>query len=351
MLTLSNSQKRLLVLHCYKKGQNQLQSYQELYQAWGIQAPSMPSIYRLFQQFSAGNFELEDQPREGRPNTAITKETINAVAQIVNENPTVSCEEIGQVLSISKMSAYHILTRELNLSKLNVSWVPHMLTDKQKSARLDFCHNFLSRFKESNSNSLYNVVTGDETYIYFYDPPDNKSAQQWHPKGAPPPKRVQRSLFTRKVLVTIFFSIKGIIYTEVLDEKSTVTANWYTNVCLNNLLKTIQNKWPKSYQSRIILHHDNAKPHTAKETKTFLEENNIKLLSHPPYSPDLAPCDFWLFKTIKPQLKGQIYAMKDELLLALDSALNSLSKGDFKHCFKMWFRQCEKVIKSNGNYS
>jgi [histone H3]-lysine36 N-dimethyltransferase SETMAR len=117
------------------------------------------------------------------------------------------------------------------------------------------------------------------------------------------------------------------------------------------LLETLKNKWPKTYQSRMILHHDNARPHVALETKTFLEAKKVKTLPHPPYSPDLAPCDFWLFKTIKAQLRGQIFATKQELLSAWQKAINGLSKEDFKHCFHIWFKQCEKVVQAGGEYS
>jgi histone-lysine N-methyltransferase SETMAR len=80
------------------------------------------------------------------------------------------------------------------------------------------------------------------------------------------------------------------------------------------LLETLKKHVPKSYMSRILLHHDNARPHVALETRKFLEARKVKTLPHPPYSPDLAPCDFWLFKHIKGQLRGRIFATKQWLL-------------------------------------
>ena len=43
---------------------------------------------------------------------------------------------------------------------------------------------------------------------------------------------------------------------------------------------------------RITLHHDNVSSHTSAQTAAFLSTQNIRLMSHPPYSPDLAPNDF-----------------------------------------------------------
>jgi len=52
-------------------------------------------------------------------------------------------------------------------------------------------------------------------------------------------------------------------------------------------------------------HHDNAPAHTAVLTQQFLAANKIPLIPHPPYSPDLAPCDFFLFPKMKLKLKGR----------------------------------------------
>ena len=60
-------------------------------------------------------------------------------------------------------------------------------------------------------------------------------------------------------------------------------------------------KWTrKNWQ----LHYDNAPSHSADVIKDFLAKNNTALVRQPPYSPDLAPCDFWLFHKFKITLKG-----------------------------------------------
>ena len=54
----------------------------------------------------------------------------------------------------------------------------------------------------------------------------------------------------------------------------------------------------------LLLHHDNATAHTAAVTLDCLAANDVQLATHPPYSHDLAPCDWFLFPFIKSQLKG-----------------------------------------------
>jgi len=58
------------------------------------------------------------------------------------------------------------------------------------------------------------------------------------------------------------------------------------------------------WRKRWNLHQDNAPAHNALSVKQFLANKNITVLEHPPYSPDLAPCDFCLFPKIKSVLKG-----------------------------------------------
>jgi histone-lysine N-methyltransferase SETMAR len=49
----------------------------------------------------------------------------------------------------------------------------------------------------------------------------------------------------------------------------------------------------------LIIHADNARPHTAQKNSKFCQENRLEMAFHPPYSPDLAPSDFFLFGYVK----------------------------------------------------
>nr|KAG5697247.1 hypothetical protein BaRGS_031243 [Batillaria attramentaria]KAG5697713.1 hypothetical protein BaRGS_000598 [Batillaria attramentaria] len=71
--------------------------------------------------------------------------------------------------------------------------------------------------------------------------------------------------------------------------------------------------------------HDNAAPLKAKITTTFLEEREIKVLAHPPYSPDLAPCDFWLFPILKERLAGRKFDRIQDLSKAVKSELEGMA--------------------------
>ena len=85
--------------------------------------------------------------------------------------------------------------------------------------------------------------------------------------------------------------------------------------------------------SKIKINHYNAPIHKSRAVNLYLSERNIKLLEHPAYSPDLAPCDFWLFPKTKQQLKTRKYKNIFELKMAFEEMIRKLEKKDFEKWF------------------
>ncbi|KAF2880172.1 hypothetical protein ILUMI_25973 [Ignelater luminosus] len=98
------------------------------------------------------------------------------------------------------------------------------------------------------------------------------------------------------------------------------------------------------------LHHDNAPAHRAKTCTDYLTNTKLKLLEHPPYSPDLAHCDFADFPRVKMKLKGKRFSSDEDLLRAWGNECASLPDETWQSWFKDWFRRMEKCIECGGNY-
>ena len=90
----------------------------------------------------------------------------------------------------------------------------------------------------------------------------------------------------------VFFDRDGLVCDHAVPPHTTVTARYYSGVLKSNLRRQLRSKRPEKMESGWILHHDNAPPHTAYLTQEALEEMDVEVLPHPPFSPDLAPCDF-----------------------------------------------------------
>ena len=78
----------------------------------------------------------------------------------------------------------------------------------------------------------------------------------------------------------------------------------------------------------------------------YLTKKGIKTVSHPPYSPDLAPCDFWLF----PKLRGCRYEKSEETKEAVTKVIDMLTQDDFPRAFQKLLERHNKCIAAGGDY-
>jgi hypothetical protein len=81
----------------------------------------------------------------------------------------------------------------------------------------------------------------------------------------------------------------------------------------------------------------------------YLASLGWTVIPHPPYSPDLAPCDFFLVPTMKKILKGKRFAIVDDVKIASQAALNIMLQ-QFQRCFTQWGKRLDKCIAFSGEY-
>ena len=119
-----------------------------------------------------------------------------------------------------------------------------------------------------------------------------------------------------------FFHCRGVVHHEVLPQGRTVNKEYYRQK-RSDLWKN--KNW--------LLHHDNAPAHTALLVLEFLAKNNTLVMPQTPYSPDLAPSDFFLCPKLKRPMKGRRYSTIEEIQTASKAELNKITKNDFLKCF------------------
>jgi transposase len=100
----------------------------------------------------------------------------------------------------------------------------------------------------------------------------------------------------------------------------------------------------------MVIHADNARPHTALRTRAFMAENSMKLAPHPPYSPDVAPSDFYLFGDVKGRLTGQMFESREDLFDAIIEILRSIPMEKLMEVFLEWERRLQRCIDINAEY-
>ena len=93
----------------------------------------MRTVFRWVKAFKAGKFSVEDNTRPGRPKTSVTKANIAAVKIVVKQDARLSVKDIASCTGISEGSVQTILKKCLDLRKVCARWVPHLLTEEQKT--------------------------------------------------------------------------------------------------------------------------------------------------------------------------------------------------------------------------
>ena len=94
--------------------------------------------------------------------------------------------------------------------------------------------------------------------------------------------------------------------------------------------------------------HDNASSHKCEVVKSFLVYEK-KVLNHPPYSPDLSPCGFFLFPRLKKMLSGNKYMSRSSLGSAIYQSLQQIPK-DYLSAFRDWVKRLQKCVSVKGEY-
>ncbi|UYV75121.1 hypothetical protein LAZ67_12002547 [Cordylochernes scorpioides] len=187
-----------------------------------------------------------------------------------------------------------------------------------------------------NPELLKRVITGDETWIYGFDSETTQQASAWHFKNEPRPKKSRKAPSKVKVMLTVFFDYQGIVHHEFQQQGSTITADSYLGV-LRRLREAIRQKRLELWRSKLwILHHDNAPAHTALKISKFLQDYSTSVFPQPPYSPDLAPCDFFFFGKLKKKFKGRKFQSIEEIKVESKKALKAIPKTDYQRCFADW---------------
>ena len=124
----------------------------------------------------------------------------------------------------------------------------------------------------------------------------------------------------------------------------TVTGRFYKNAILKKVKEFYNKKRPSKGWSGVHLLHNNASSHKCEVVKSFLATEKVKVLNHPPYSPDLSPCDFFFFPRLKKMLSGNKYTSRK----SLGSAIYQCLQEDYLCAFRDWVKRLQKCVSVKG---
>ncbi|VDP73367.1 unnamed protein product [Echinostoma caproni] len=182
----------------------------------------------------------------------VTTSDNTAVMQVmVEENARGTVEQIAKPVGISSIPK--ILFVKLGFRKVYAIQVPHQHDEKKKVVRVNWCRTVVARFDGGRSDAVWEINSGDETWVY----------------------------------------------------KSAVTVDWWAIHYLPKSLEAIA--IPKPRARGALLHHDNAPAHRSHVFGEFLPRERVQKIGCPPYIPDVDSCDILCKRDGKRMMRGILY--------------------------------------------
>ena len=268
---------------------------------------------------------------------------------MVLENKKLKVREIAKMVGISNERVCNVLHQHLHMKKLCAKWVPRSLTIDQKRIRVNNSEQNLAYFNRNPREFLRRFVTMDETWIHYYTPDSREASREWVEPGGSAPKRPKTQKSAGKVMASVFWDARGIIYIDYLEKGRTITGVYYAAL-LDRLVDEIKEKRPHLQKKKILYHDDNAPSHTSIIAQTKKHELGLELFSHPPYSPDLAPSDYYLFSNLKRWLCGKRFQSNEEVKCETEAYFEGLEKSSYLKGIEKLKDRWKRCIELKGDY-
>jgi histone-lysine N-methyltransferase SETMAR len=328
------------MLYEFNSGKDATTATQNICAAYGEGALNVRTCQRWFTKFRSGETSLEDKPRPGRP----TELDNDALLSLVESDPRRTTRELAQTLGSSNVTVANHLHQLGKICKLGV-WVPHQLSPANIQQRLDICEAHLSR--HSQDPFLQRILTGDEKWVSYVN---MNRKRQWLDPHQPPVPTPKPDIHERKVMLSVWWNVDGLVHFELLPKNSTITAASYTQQ-LVRVHESLAQKHPALVNRKgVVFLHDNARPHVAKLTREKIKDLGWEVLPHPPYSPDLAPSDYHLFRSLQHHLTGKNFVNEDMLKHELDTFFTSKPPSFYRSGIETLPSRWQKVVDSDGGY-
>ncbi|UYV67662.1 hypothetical protein LAZ67_5001511 [Cordylochernes scorpioides] len=263
----------------------------------------------------------ELRSRSGRPVTATDNAAIAAVRNVVEADRRVTIDEkrirLPPGIEIGRSS-------------------------KEQSSRA-----FLKMHRRDGDQLFSRIVTGDESWVHHSTPETKRQSMVWKRPEESAPKKAKVTISAGKVMAIVFWDCKGVLLVDYLPPNTTVNTARYCEV-LTKLRAAIKRKRPGLLSRKVLLVHDNARPHAARTTQTLLENFKWKIFTHPSYSPELAPSDFHLFPALKLHLGGKHFANDDEVQAEANHWLRRQDTAWYNSGIKKLLQRFQKCLDRNG---
>lgn len=259
---------------------------------------------------------------------------------------------IATEIGLSRVSTKTIMEQHLGMQKMLARWVPHQLSDAQKQTRINLCTELLARWSHRWSRFRSRLITVDETWISYEQPATRQSASGWRPAGSEPPELARLQKDRRKLMAIVFWDAEGLVHIDWFKSTKSqpgLDKTQYVQI-LDRLYEKLRRDRPGKLARGVLLLQDNAPCHNNDLVRQKLQQLGIQTVPHLPYSPDLAPSDYYLFRVWKQSRSGVHSNSEEEIKSDALAFFESKSSGFYREGIDQLKQKCEAVIACRGSY-
>ncbi|UYV73775.1 hypothetical protein LAZ67_11000877 [Cordylochernes scorpioides] len=264
---------------------------------------------------------------------------------LLNEDSSQTQEELAETLGVTQQAISNRL-KVMGMVQKQGNWVPYELKPGNIERRICTCELLLKR--QNRKGFLHRIVTGDEKWIHYDNLKRRKSSVK---PGHASTSTAKPNIHGKKLMLCIWWDQLGVIYYELLQPNETITGERYQQqlMRLSRALKIKRPLYAKRHD-KVIYQHDNARPHVAKVVKETLEALQWDVLPHPLYSPDIAPSDYHMFRSMTHGLAEQHFTSYEKAKNWVNVWIASKDEEFFRHGIRMLPERWEKVVAKDGQY-
>lgn len=291
---------------------------------YGVQSPDRWCIKRWYKQFTENGCLCKGKS-SGRPRTS--DENVHRIQEAFRSRPIKSTHQASRELQIPQPTIWRVLRRRLLMKPYRLKLV-QALSEADKVKRIEFCE-FVIEQMEKDQLFISKLVFSDEATFHINGKVNRHNCRIWGTEN--PRETIQHERDSPKVNVFCAISTNK-VFGPFFFEGATVTGQTYLKMLQNWLFPQLEEE-----ARQFIFQQDGAPPHWHLSVRAYLNERypnqwigrqsaSDRALHHwPPRSPDLTPCDFFLWGYVKnmvfrPPQPANIEKLKEKITAAIQTA-------------------------------
>jgi hypothetical protein len=237
------------------------------------------------------------------------------------------------------------MTESLQFKSRHVKWVPWILTGEFRQKRIDGARTLLDALEAQQPIGFRDIVTGDESWIYLQMSPNSI----WIGAEETAPTRRKTMIASTKAMLPVFWGSRCVTLGDWLPQGASFNGAYFDEHILQMMASELHAGEEKKHCPWLFVHMDDARIRVLNRNLARTEELRLKRVPHPPFSPDIAPSDFFLFGWLKGEPSSWQASDINEVFDIVENSGRPTS-GTIARVFRNWIERLPQVTNTNGGY-